>query len=260
MKQNFTIVIESLHLRSKGVQDSINELTSEKLKIREVVMIDIANDSVPNSDYKSSEDPSKVHSNKFGRGTVTRKWQEVDPVMTCYQLVTVDLKWIGIQSRVENFIQRADRRLFANFHRKQNQPRSVFVNCQEWYKYSKNWSSQFSQNGIKKTSVPFSCIKSTYDGWLTSSAKKAMVTLRSCIGFFDSSDALPDGCYRYLNRNSKIEAADQHVISDFDNDSKVDVCICNTNECNGAIRWSPWKCINNTLIIAIIISIRFNEA
>ncbi|CAL8128935.1 unnamed protein product [Orchesella dallaii] len=136
--------------------------------------------------------------------------------------------------------------------------RSFIVNCQDWYEYSKNWSSQLSQNGMKETRVTFSCIKRTYDGWLTSSGKKARVTLRSCVGLFDSSDALPDGCYRYLNRNSKIEAADQHVISDFDSDSKVDVCICNTNECNGAIRWMPWRCISITLIIMFIISVRFS--
>ncbi|CAL8128857.1 unnamed protein product [Orchesella dallaii] len=118
MKENFTIVIESLHLPGKGDQDNVHELTPEKLKMREVIMIDIANDSVANSDYKLSEDPSKFRSNTAGRGPLTGKWQEVvDPVMTCYKLVTVDFKWIGIQSRVENFIQRAERRLFTNFHR-----------------------------------------------------------------------------------------------------------------------------------------------
>lgn len=42
---------------------------------------------------------------------------QVDPVMTCYKLVTVEFKWFGLQNRVENFIQRAERRLFTNFHR-----------------------------------------------------------------------------------------------------------------------------------------------
>lgn len=37
--------------------------------------------------------------------------------MTCYKLVTVEFKWFGLQNRVENFIQRAERRLFTNFHR-----------------------------------------------------------------------------------------------------------------------------------------------
>jgi len=91
-------------------------------------MIDIANDTVANSDYKPSEDPSKFHSNKSGRGPLLGKWQDaVDPVMTCYKLVTVEFKWFGLQNRVENFIQRAERRLFTNFHRQ------VFCWIDKWY-------------------------------------------------------------------------------------------------------------------------------
>jgi hypothetical protein len=43
--------------------------------------------------------------------------QQVNPVMTCYKLVTVEFKWFGLQSRIENFIQKSERRLFTNFHR-----------------------------------------------------------------------------------------------------------------------------------------------
>lgn len=76
MKENFIIVIESLHLPDKGDQYNVHELTPEKLKIREVVMIDIAQDPVANSDYKPTEDPSKFHSNKSGRGPLIGKWQD----------------------------------------------------------------------------------------------------------------------------------------------------------------------------------------
>lgn len=37
--------------------------------------------------------------------------------MTCYKLVTAEFKWFGIQTRVESFIMKAERRLFTNFHR-----------------------------------------------------------------------------------------------------------------------------------------------
>lgn len=37
----------------------VHELPPEKLKAREVVMIDIANDPTASSDYKESEDPTK---------------------------------------------------------------------------------------------------------------------------------------------------------------------------------------------------------
>ena len=37
--------------------------------------------------------------------------------MTCYKLVTAEFKWFGLQTRVESFIMKAERRLFTNFHR-----------------------------------------------------------------------------------------------------------------------------------------------
>lgn len=37
--------------------------------------------------------------------------------MTCYKLVSADFKWFGLQNRVENLIQKSERRLFTNFHR-----------------------------------------------------------------------------------------------------------------------------------------------
>lgn len=91
MKDNFIIVIESLHLPDKGDQYNVHELTPDKLKIREVVMIDIANDTVANSDYKPSEDPSKFHSAKSGRGPLTGKWQDVVSNNTCCITITFTL-------------------------------------------------------------------------------------------------------------------------------------------------------------------------
>lgn len=37
--------------------------------------------------------------------------------MTCYKLVTCEFKWFGLQTRIENFIQKSERRLFTVFHR-----------------------------------------------------------------------------------------------------------------------------------------------
>ena len=75
MKENFYIVIESLHLPDKGDQHNVHHLTGEKLKNREIVMIDIANDPVSSNDYKPTEDPTKFKSNKTGRGPLIGKWQ-----------------------------------------------------------------------------------------------------------------------------------------------------------------------------------------
>ncbi|MPC09676.1 Phosphatidylinositol transfer protein alpha isoform [Portunus trituberculatus] len=108
-----------------------HELTGEKYKMREVVPIDISNDSVKTSDYKADEDPTKFKSEKTGRGPLIGPewWKKAscDPVMTCYKLVTCEFKWFGLQSRVEKFIQDVERRLFTNFHRQ------VFCWMDRWH-------------------------------------------------------------------------------------------------------------------------------
>ncbi|XP_022901071.1 phosphatidylinositol transfer protein alpha isoform isoform X2 [Onthophagus taurus] len=119
MKGNFTITIESVHESDRGQTENVHELTGEKLKQREVVYIDIANDPITSNDYKADEDPKTYKSVKTGRGPLdTPDWKDkVNPVMTCYKLVTVEFKWFGLQNRVETFIQKSERRLFTNFHR-----------------------------------------------------------------------------------------------------------------------------------------------
>ncbi|XP_055847761.1 phosphatidylinositol transfer protein alpha isoform isoform X1 [Episyrphus balteatus] len=129
MKENFMICIESLHIADVGEQVNVHELPPEKLKVRDVVHIDIANDAVTPADYKPDEDPTKFKSAKTGRGPlVGPDWKtKVDPVMTCYKLVTCEFKWFGLQSRIESFIQKSERRLFTNFHRQ------VFCWTDRWY-------------------------------------------------------------------------------------------------------------------------------
>lgn len=74
-------------------------MSSEKLKQRDVVFIDIANDPIATGDFKETEDPTKFKSQKTGRGPlVGPDWKDkVNPVMTCYKLVTVEFKWFGLQ-------------------------------------------------------------------------------------------------------------------------------------------------------------------
>lgn len=118
MKKNFTICIETLHHQDLTLENA-HELTGDKLKAREVVVIDIGNDVVKANDYKADEDPTKFQSEKTGRGPLVgpQWWKKCDPVMTCYKLVTCEFKWFGLQSRVEKFILDTERRLFTNFHR-----------------------------------------------------------------------------------------------------------------------------------------------
>jgi len=82
----------------------VHNLPEKELKKREVEIIDITS-PVPEKDYKEDEDPTKFHSEKTGRGPLEEGWiEKADPVMCAYKLVTVEFKWWGLQTRVENFM------------------------------------------------------------------------------------------------------------------------------------------------------------
>ncbi|GAB6026492.1 hypothetical protein CHUAL_012917 [Chamberlinius hualienensis] len=128
MKEKFCIVIESIHCSDRGTQENPLELSSDKLKHREVVPVDIANDKIVHSDYDAKEDPKLVKSKKTGRGPLTADWiKSANPVMCAYKLVSAEFKWFGVQDRVEKFIQKGERRLFTNFHRQ------IFCWMDQWY-------------------------------------------------------------------------------------------------------------------------------
>lgn len=128
MKENFYIIIETYHLPGTGDMENVHELDDKKLKQRQVVHIDIANDPVLAGDYKKDEDPTTFKSEKTGRGPLSGQWKKTaDPVMTAYKLVTIQFKWWGLQDRVENFIHSTEGRLFLNFHRQ------VFCWTDKWH-------------------------------------------------------------------------------------------------------------------------------
>jgi len=126
MKGNALIKVETYHKAGRGDSENVHELTPEQLKMRKVVKIDIANDSVSSGDYKANEDPTKFKS-KGGRGPLKGNWQQtVEPVMTAYKLVTIEFKWMGLQNKVEKYIMETERRLFTNFHRQ------LFCTIDKW--------------------------------------------------------------------------------------------------------------------------------
>lgn len=129
MKDNFMVKIETLHSPDRGTQENAHNLSNELLQKRDVMFIDIANDSVASRDYKLSEDPAKFKSSKTNRGPLIGKnWRDsCEPVMCAYKLVTVEFKWRGFQGRVESFIMRQEARLFLNFHRQ------VFCWLDRWH-------------------------------------------------------------------------------------------------------------------------------
>uniref|UniRef100_A0A8C5BQ93 Phosphatidylinositol transfer protein beta isoform n=1 Tax=Gadus morhua TaxID=8049 RepID=A0A8C5BQ93_GADMO len=102
----------------------VHKLDEATWKTVDVVPIDIADNSqVDSSDYKADEDPAMFQSVKTARGPLGPNWQnELDnkndcPKMCAYKLVTVKFKWWGMQTKMENFIHKQEKRIFTNFHR-----------------------------------------------------------------------------------------------------------------------------------------------
>ncbi|MFT7818376.1 phosphatidylinositol transfer protein alpha isoform [Arapaima gigas] len=124
MKDNFLIKIETWHKPDLGTLENVHGLDPETWKKVDVVYIDIGDrNQVEPKDYKPEEDPSIFKSIKTGRGPLGPDWKKelprkTDcPHMCAYKLVTVKFKWWGLQNKVENFIQKQEKRLFTNFHR-----------------------------------------------------------------------------------------------------------------------------------------------
>ncbi|KAG7253702.1 hypothetical protein CRUP_000729, partial [Coryphaenoides rupestris] len=124
MRDNFFIQIETWHKPDTGKLENVHKLDEATWKTVDVVPIDIADNSqVDSSDYKADEDPAKFKSAKTSRGPLGPNWQTElmnktdSPKMCAYKLVTVNFKWWGMQTRVENFIHKQETRIFTNFHR-----------------------------------------------------------------------------------------------------------------------------------------------
>ena len=82
-------------------------LVSTKMQLmqRKVIWIDIAGDKV--NDNKPGREPATFLSGKTGRGNLKGEWWEGhEPVMCCYKLVTIKFQVFGLQTRVEDIIQR----------------------------------------------------------------------------------------------------------------------------------------------------------
>uniref|UniRef100_A0A8C6T6N8 Phosphatidylinositol transfer protein alpha isoform n=1 Tax=Neogobius melanostomus TaxID=47308 RepID=A0A8C6T6N8_9GOBI len=109
MKDNFLIKIETWHKPDLGRQDNVHGLDPETWKKVDVVYIDIAD--------RSQVEPKVLIICSLKK--IPKELPNVKdcPHMCAYKLVTVKFKWWGLQNKVENFIQKQEKRLFTNFHR-----------------------------------------------------------------------------------------------------------------------------------------------
>ncbi|KHJ79186.1 phosphatidylinositol transfer protein [Oesophagostomum dentatum] len=115
MGQNFTAVIESIHLPDNGCSENpLNAPTK-----RDIIYLDICDDvAIGKYDYCSETDPKIFLSNRTGRGQLKPGWvHDTTPIMCCYKVVTVHFKWTGLSNFVEKTIQKQYPKIFTKFHR-----------------------------------------------------------------------------------------------------------------------------------------------
>ncbi|CAI4223195.1 unnamed protein product [Auanema sp. JU1783] len=115
MKNNFKVVIESLHLPDDGT--SPNPLQAKES--RDIHVIDICDDAfLHKDDYNEVLDPKIFKSKSTGIGPLAPKWaQTTKPIMCAYKLVTVHFKWTGLGSLIEKSIMKQYPRIFGKLHR-----------------------------------------------------------------------------------------------------------------------------------------------
>lgn len=121
--ERFTYTVESRHFDDdKGQQENVHNLDAKVLKQRVVEHIDIIDP------VEDSPDPTTFTSTKTGKGPLKKGWQETEPeVMCAYKLISVEFKYWGFQTKVENFILSFQTGVLSKFHRK------LFCWIDEWY-------------------------------------------------------------------------------------------------------------------------------
>lgn len=108
------MVIYTIHAPDYGTQDNVHNLGKKELKEREVVEVNILDNTVEADKYDEALDVKKFTSSKTGRGPLKEGWEKTaDPIMCCYKSVDVTFKWWGLQTKVEKFIHGFIKDLFA---------------------------------------------------------------------------------------------------------------------------------------------------
>ncbi|XP_061399922.1 cytoplasmic phosphatidylinositol transfer protein 1 [Musca vetustissima] len=123
------VFIKTKYEDNNGTSENCLNLSEDDLKRRTIDIVDIAFDDLPNNKhYKKEEDPKLFKSTKTNRGLLVEGWRETDkPIMCSYKLVDASFEVWGLQTKVEDFIQRSIRDVLLLGHRQ------AFAWIDEWY-------------------------------------------------------------------------------------------------------------------------------
>jgi len=125
----FKISVVTRYLADCGDSENALDLSPQQRKDLVVDTVDIAFDPIDPSKYKASEDPTIFSSAKTDRGKLEKDWaRSAQPIMTSYKYCSVEFRYWGLQSRIENFIHKAGLRdTFLLGHRQ------AFCWIDEWF-------------------------------------------------------------------------------------------------------------------------------
>uniref|UniRef100_A0A8D8I406 Cytoplasmic phosphatidylinositol transfer protein 1 n=2 Tax=Culex pipiens TaxID=7175 RepID=A0A8D8I406_CULPI len=110
-----------------GTSENCLNVPEDKLSERTVDSVDIAFDELNPKHYKKEEDPKFFKSKITGRGPLVEGWMHDTPIMCSYKLVQVSFEVWGLQTKVEDFIQRCVRDVLLLGHRQ------AFAWIDEWH-------------------------------------------------------------------------------------------------------------------------------
>jgi len=137
----FNITIITRYLPDSGASENALDLDGQQLSDRVVDTLDIAFDPIDPAKYKAEEDPTVFTSAKTGRGKLQEGWMSsTQPIMTCYKYCSVEFRYWGLQTRVENFVHKAALRdVFLLGHRQ------AFCWIDEWFGLTMEEARQYEK-------------------------------------------------------------------------------------------------------------------
>uniref|UniRef100_A0A6B2G6D3 Phosphatidylinositol transfer protein 1 (Trinotate prediction) n=1 Tax=Myxobolus squamalis TaxID=59785 RepID=A0A6B2G6D3_MYXSQ len=112
-------VLTSKHIADNGCSENVFNLSTEQLKSRSVIYINVAdNTEVDSSKYTPETDPSLCKSEKVDFLPLDKDFsQTFKPIMCCYKLCEISFNYFLVSSMIERHIRDFVKNFLLDFHR-----------------------------------------------------------------------------------------------------------------------------------------------